>query len=96
MSKFGVSLLLPAEAYDILHVLGGLSNDEIAAVFADWNKGELQSFLVEITAIIAAKKDEEAGGSLVDKIVDKTGAKGTGMLWGLLSTGQMASSKRYF
>jgi hypothetical protein len=158
-------LLRPAEAYDILHVLGGLSNDEIAAVFAEWNQGELQvslqafgfgirksielnslrpsacitcreapckcfmqvltvptrpiirewlstqlvtgyaavidtmpllllllllllppppphthtqSFLIEISAIIANKKDEEAGGYLVDKIVDKTGAKGTG------------------
>jgi 6-phosphogluconate dehydrogenase len=36
------TLLCPAEAYDILHVLGGLSNDEIAAVFAEWNSGELQ------------------------------------------------------
>lgn len=71
-------LLLLAEAYDILHVVGGLSNDEIAAVFAEWNKGDLQSFLIEITAIIAAKKDDEAGGFLVDKIVDKTGSKGTG------------------
>jgi 6-phosphogluconate dehydrogenase len=69
---------LISEAYDILHVVGGLSNDEIAAVFAEWNKGDLQSFLIEITAIIAAKKDEEGGGFLVDKIVDKTGSKGTG------------------
>eukprot|EP00775_Hariotina_reticulata_P008665 gene8665-8846_t len=68
---------LISEAYDVLHVLGGLTNDEIAAVFADWNKGELQSFLVEISSIICAKKDEEAEGFLVDKIVDKTGAKGT-------------------
>ncbi|WIA12413.1 hypothetical protein OEZ85_012454 [Tetradesmus obliquus] len=68
---------LISEAYDVLHVLGGLSNDEIAAVFAEWNQGELQSFLIEISAIIAAKKDED-GSSLVDKIVDKTGAKGTG------------------
>jgi len=69
---------LISEAYDILHVLGGLSNDEIATVFAEWNSGELQSFLIEISAIIANKKDEEAGGFLLDKIVDKTGAKGTG------------------
>jgi 6-phosphogluconate dehydrogenase len=50
-----------------------------------------QSFLIEISAIIAAKKDEEAGGFLVDKIVDKTGAKGTGALagsvcWGLINS----------
>lgn len=69
---------LISEAYDILHVLGGLSNDEIANVFTEWNKGDLQSFLIEITAIIAAKKDDQADGYLLDKIVDKTGSKGTG------------------
>eukprot|EP00882_Tetradesmus_deserticola_P003438 GHRQ01003635.1.p1 GENE.GHRQ01003635.1~~GHRQ01003635.1.p1 ORF type:complete len:556 (+),score=245.36 GHRQ01003635.1:190-1668(+) len=69
---------LISEAYDVLHVLVGLSNDEIAAVFAEWNQGALQSFLIEISAIIAAKKDTEGEGFLVDKIVDKTGAKGTG------------------
>lgn len=70
--------MLLAEAYDILHVVGGLSNDEIAKVFTDWNQGPLQSFLIEITAIIAAKKDEMGTGYLLDKIVDKTGSKGTG------------------
>eukprot|EP00879_Flechtneria_rotunda_P010994 GHRR01011488.1.p1 GENE.GHRR01011488.1~~GHRR01011488.1.p1 ORF type:complete len:367 (+),score=136.63 GHRR01011488.1:1687-2787(+) len=69
---------LISEAYDILNVVGGLDNEELAAVFAEWNKGELQSFLIEISAIIVNKKDEEAGGYLVDKIVDRTGAKGTG------------------
>eukprot|EP00878_Enallax_costatus_P013340 GHUV01013947.1.p1 GENE.GHUV01013947.1~~GHUV01013947.1.p1 ORF type:complete len:298 (+),score=83.20 GHUV01013947.1:191-1084(+) len=67
-----------AEAYDILHVVGGLSNDEISKVFTEWNNGHLKSFLIEITAIIAAKKDEMGDGYLLDKIVDKTGSKGTG------------------
>lgn len=61
---------------------GGLSNDELAAAFTEWNSGELESFLVEISAIIFAKKDDQAGenatGSLIDVILDKTGMKGTG------------------
>lgn len=63
----------------MLKTLGGLTNDELAATFAEWNQGELKSFLVEITAIILAKKDDKVPGDyLVDKIQDKTGAKGTG------------------
>lgn len=62
--------------------LGGLSNDELAAAFTEWNKGELESFLIEISAIIFAKKDDQGGegatGSLIDVILDKTGMKGTG------------------
>ena len=66
---------LIAEAYDILKTVGGLSNEELAAVFDDWNKSELESFLVEITASIFKKKDEYADGFLVDKVLDKTGMK---------------------
>ena len=69
---------LISEAYDVLKTLGGLTNDEMAAVFVEWNSAELKSFLIEISAIILAKKDDRAAGFLVDKIVDKTGAKGTG------------------
>ncbi|KAI5069643.1 hypothetical protein GOP47_0015944 [Adiantum capillus-veneris] len=69
---------LISEAYDVLKSVGGLSNEEIANTFAEWNKGELESFLVEITADIFAVKDELAEGELVDKILDKTGMKGTG------------------
>jgi 6-phosphogluconate dehydrogenase len=71
---------LISEAYDVLRVLGGLSNDELAATFAEWNAGELQSFLIEISAIILAKKDDQPGksGHIIDRIVDKTGSKGTG------------------
>lgn len=69
---------LISEAYDILKTIGGLTNEELAATFTEWNKGELQSFLVEITAIILAKKDDKGSGFIVDKIVDQTGSKGTG------------------
>jgi 6-phosphogluconate dehydrogenase len=73
---------LIAEAYDVLRVLGGLTNDELAATFKEWNAGELQSFLVEISAIILAKRDDNPAGKkdgyIIDRIVDKTGSKGTG------------------
>lgn len=66
---------LISEAYDILRVVGGLTNEELAAVFDEWNKSELESFLIEITASIFKKKDDEANGYLVDKVLDKTGMK---------------------
>ena len=70
---------LIAEAYDILQLAGGLTNDELASVFSDWNKGELESFLIEITAQIFGKKDDlEDDGYVLDKSLDKTGMKGTG------------------
>jgi 6-phosphogluconate dehydrogenase len=69
---------LIAEAYDVLKNLGGLSNAELADTFAEWNQGDLQSFLIEITANIFRKKDPETGNDLVDMIVDAAAAKGTG------------------
>ena len=66
---------LISEAYDVLKIVGGLSNEELAAVFDEWNKSELESFLVEITASIFKKKDEMGSGFLVDKVLDKTGMK---------------------
>jgi 6-phosphogluconate dehydrogenase len=71
---------LIAEAYDVLKNVGGLSNDELAATFSDWNNGELDSFLIEITAQIFRKKDEDGTSYLVDKVLDKTGSKGTGRM----------------
>lgn len=68
---------LIGEAYQLLSDGLGLSADELANVFAEWNKGELDSFLIEITAEIFAKKDED-GKPLVDKILDAAGQKGTG------------------
>ncbi|TYH40855.1 hypothetical protein ES332_D12G276000v1 [Gossypium tomentosum] len=69
---------LISEAYDVLKHVGGLSNDELAEIFAEWNRGELESFLIEITSDIFRVKDDLSDGFLVDKILDKTGMKGTG------------------
>ncbi|OMO85132.1 6-phosphogluconate dehydrogenase, decarboxylating [Corchorus olitorius] len=69
---------LISEAYDVLKHVGGLSNDELAEIFAEWNRGELESFLIEITSDIFRVKDDLEDGFLVDKILDKTGMKGTG------------------
>ncbi|MCS7067646.1 MAG: decarboxylating NADP(+)-dependent phosphogluconate dehydrogenase [Meiothermus sp.] len=67
-----------AEAYSLLRQVAGLSNAECAQVFAEWNRGELDSYLIEITADILTKKDEETGKDLVDVILDAAGQKGTG------------------
>ncbi|KAG1354234.1 6-phosphogluconate dehydrogenase, decarboxylating 1 [Cocos nucifera] len=69
---------LIAEAYDVLKSVGKLSNEELQAVFSEWNKGELLSFLIEITSDIFGIKDDKGEGYLVDKVLDKTGMKGTG------------------
>ncbi|MFS0823446.1 NADP-dependent phosphogluconate dehydrogenase [Bacillus sp. 1P02SD] len=69
---------LICEAYFILKNVLGLSTDELHEVFAEWNKGELDSYLIEITADIFKKKDEETGKPLVDVILDTAGQKGTG------------------
>ncbi|QYN42839.1 NADP-dependent phosphogluconate dehydrogenase [Gilliamella sp. ESL0443] len=68
---------LIAESYSVLKHVVGLTNDELADVFADWNKGELDSYLTEITADIFKYKDEN-GDYLVDMILDAAGNKGTG------------------
>jgi 6-phosphogluconate dehydrogenase len=69
---------LIAEAYDLLRRGLGKSADEIADIFEEWNRGPLQSFLIEITAKIFRKRDDETGEPLVDRILDKAGQKGTG------------------
>jgi len=68
---------LIAEAYDILRHGLDLPNDEIADIFFKWNKGVLDSFLIDITANILKFKDDD-GESMVDKILDSAGQKGTG------------------
>jgi 6-phosphogluconate dehydrogenase len=68
---------LICEAYDLLRRGLGLSADELSTVFAEWNKGELDSYLIEISAHIFAHKDED-GTPLVDRILDAAGQKGTG------------------
>ena len=69
---------LIAEAYDIMHKYLGMSVEEIAAVFIEWNKGELDSFLIDITADILTKYDPETGKPMVEIILDRAGNKGTG------------------
>ena len=68
---------LICEAYDILKNGLGMSADEMHEVFAEWNEGELDSYLIEITRDILGYKDED-GEPLVDKILDTAGQKGTG------------------
>jgi 6-phosphogluconate dehydrogenase len=68
---------LICEAYDLLQRGLGLTADELAEVFTGWNKGELDSYLIEISSHIFAKKDDD-GKPLVDKILDTAGQKGTG------------------
>jgi len=69
---------LICEAYHILKSGLGLNNDELADVFAEWNTGVLDSYLIEITRDILRKKDDLGDGYLVDKIMDAAGQKGTG------------------
>ena len=73
---------LICEAYQLLSEGLGLSADEMQAIFAEWNRGELSSYLIEITANILAYKDED-GQPLVDKILDTAGQKGTGKWTGI-------------
>ena len=76
---------LIAEAYDLLKNVLGLDHKELHEIFAEWNKTEeLDSFLIEITADIFTKMDEETGKPLVEMILDKAGQKGTGR-WTVLS-----------
>jgi 6-phosphogluconate dehydrogenase len=69
---------LIAEAYDLLTHVAGLDAPTIANIFEEWNSGDLESFLIEITAKVLAKTDERTGGPLVDVILDEAEQKGTG------------------
>ena len=69
---------LIAEAYDLIRRGTGRTPAEIAEIFAEWNKGELESYLIEITAEVLRQVDAETGKPLVDVILDQAGAKGTG------------------
>jgi 6-phosphogluconate dehydrogenase len=69
---------LIAETYDLLHRGAGLSPQELAEVFSEWNAGELRSYLIEITASIFRRTDEDSGRPLVDAILDEAQQKGTG------------------
>ncbi|PSL57930.1 6-phosphogluconate dehydrogenase [Saccharothrix carnea] len=69
---------LIAEAYDLLHRVGGLAPADVAEVFRGWNTGDLESYLVEITAEVLGHVDVETGAALVDVIADEAEQKGTG------------------
>jgi 6-phosphogluconate dehydrogenase len=69
---------LIAEIYDLLHRGAGIPNLELSDIFTNWNNGVLHSYLIEITANILARTDEETGQSLVDLILDEAAQKGTG------------------
>lgn len=82
---------LIGEAYEILRVIGGFNNEELSDIFTEWNKGILDSFLIEITSLILKKKDtdvydaegkqiESTDGYVVDQVLDRTGNKGTGKM----------------
>ncbi len=76
---------LISEAYQIMKKVLGLSAPELQEVFAEWNKGELNSYLIDITADIFKKKDTETDNYLVDMILDVAGQKGTGKWTGQIS-----------
>lgn len=69
---------LICESYDLLKNLLGLSNPQLKDVYAEWNRGKLDSFLIEITSQIFDKRDETSGEYVVDQILDSAGQKGTG------------------
>ena len=75
---------LICEAYAILSSVLGLKADELADIFTEWNRGDLDSYLIDITAQIFRKHDPETGKPMVDVILDKAGQKGTG-IWTLQS-----------
>lgn len=82
---------LIAEAYDVLATVGGFGHAELAETFFGYNKGELQSFLIEITAKIFTKKDDQGTGKmLVDQILDAAGMKGTGK-WTVQEAAELGS-----
>lgn len=70
---------LIAEAYDLIRRGTGKTPPEISEIFAEWNKGELESYLIEITAEVLKQVDAETGKPLVDVILDQAGSKGTGV-----------------
>ncbi len=76
--EYGVMQLL-AETYDLMKRGWGMNDDEIGAVYAEWNKGELNGYLVEITSHIFAKQDEKIGQRLIDEILGVARQLGTGM-----------------
>jgi 6-phosphogluconate dehydrogenase len=79
---------LICEAYSLFKA-AGFTTDEMAAIFSEWNEGELQSYLIQITAKALEQKDPETGKPIVDVILDKAGQKGTGQ-WTLINAAENA------
>ena len=79
---------LICEAYQIFKT-AGLSTDEMAEIFEEWNQGDLESYLIQITSKIFTIRDEETGEPLVEKILDRAGQKGTGR-WTVMSSAENA------
>jgi 6-phosphogluconate dehydrogenase len=79
---------LICETYQLMRDYLGLSVERMSEIFSEWNKGELDSFLIEITAAILAHKDDD-GAPMVDKILDTAGQKGTGK-WTVMSAAELA------
>lgn len=75
--EYGIMQLI-SEVYDLMKHGAGLNNEQIGKIFSKWNEGDMKSYLIEVTADIFKVKDRETGGYLVDSILDKAGAKGTG------------------
>ena len=69
---------LICEAYFLMREALGMTNEELYDVFAEWNRGDLDSYLIEITRDIFSVQDDQGEGYLVDKVMDRAGAKGTG------------------
>jgi 6-phosphogluconate dehydrogenase len=69
---------LIAETYDLLHRGAGIPIPDMAAVLAEWDRGALRSYLIEITALVLQRIDKETGAPLVDVILDEAQQKGTG------------------
>lgn len=69
---------LIAEIYHLMKAALGLNTQEIGTVFTTWNKGDLESYLIEITGQVFERRDEDTGLALVEQILDKAGQKGTG------------------
>ena len=82
------------EAYDVMRHVLGMEPAEMAEVFTEWNQGELDSYLIEITAEILAKTDDESGKPMIDLILDAAGQKGTGKWTGIdaLQLGAVATA----
>jgi len=76
--EYGLMQLI-AESYDLMKRGLGLTDDELSAVYAGWNKVELQAYLIDITSRIFTRVDERTGKRLIDVILDEARQKGTGM-----------------